>query len=79
MLPDDTVCSVLGVQPGIAPAAAVGDVPVETEVVGDVDGAVVPPELELPQPASARLDAANAAIPTTTRFTVLPFTGDEPT
>jgi hypothetical protein len=64
MFPEETVCSVLGVQPGMAPAAALA--------VGVV-AAIAPPELELPQPATATLAAASAANPKATRFTYDPY------
>jgi hypothetical protein len=67
MLPDDTVCKVLGVQPGIPPAAVV---PVE---VGVLAGGGVELELVLAQPVATNPVAANAASPTPTRFTVLPY------
>jgi hypothetical protein len=63
MFPDETVCKVLGEQPAIDDAELAVDV-----VDGDVVGP--PPELELPQPATATVAAASAANPIATRFNV---------
>jgi hypothetical protein len=62
MLPDETVFNVLGEQP------AIKDAELAVEVV-DGDVVTPPPELELPQPATATVAAASAANPVATRFT----------
>jgi hypothetical protein len=76
MLPDDTVFSVLGVHPGTSAAGPVDAAADDAAADGAADeGAEAGPlpELDAPQPASTKLVAASAAIPTTTRFTNAPL------
>jgi hypothetical protein len=68
-VPGVTVFNVDGVQPGISAAGAA-----EVVDVGEFDVAGgLPPELELPQPATPTVAAATAATRMATRFTVISY------